>query len=61
MPQTPQRRMYLYWKSLKRSREYQYGLRKGWYSSRYMMVAKRFGIPVREVRDIIDSQREPRT
>ena len=59
MSQTRERRMYLYWKSLKHDREYQHGLRKGWYPKRLMMVAQRFRTPIREVRDILDAQKGP--
>jgi hypothetical protein len=59
MPQTPERRMYLYWKSLKKDREYIHGWHKGWYPSRLMMVARRFKRPIREVRDILDAQKGP--
>lgn len=53
--------MYLYWRSLKHDREYQHGYRrKGWYPKPLMMVARRFGLPVREVRDIIEAQKGPR-
>jgi hypothetical protein len=57
MSQTPEQRMYRYWKSLKSDREYQHGLRKGWYPKRLMMVARKFGRPIREVRDILDAQK----
>ena len=59
MGQTRERRMYLYWKSLKRSREYQHGLRKGWYPKPVMAVAQRFRLSIREVRVIIDAQKGP--
>ena len=59
MGQTPERRMYLYWKSLKKDREYIHGLYKGWYPSRLMMVARRFQRPIREVREILDAQKGP--
>jgi hypothetical protein len=49
--------MYLYWKSLKRNRYYQYERRKGWVDGPFMQVAMRFRRPVREVREIIDAQR----
>lgn len=57
MSQTRERRTYLYWRALKRDREYQHGLRKGWYSSRLMLVAGRFRTPIREVREILDAQK----
>lgn len=53
--------MYLYWRSLRRSREYQHGhYRKGWYPGPLMAVAMRFKVPIREVRDILDAQKGPR-
>lgn len=61
MPQTPERRMYLYFKAFRRNREYRRGLSKGWNPSPLMMVARRFRRPIREVRDIIDAQKGPRT
>ena len=58
MPQTPERRMYLYWKALKRDREYQSGYRRhGYYPKPLMMVAMKFSRPIREVRDIIEAQK----
>lgn len=57
MSQTRERRMYLYWRALKKDREYQHGLRKGWYHKPLMQVAMRFGIPIREVREILDAQK----
>jgi hypothetical protein len=57
MPQTPERRMYLYWKALRRDREYQHGRRKGWYPKPVMAVAQRFGVPCRVVRDVLDAQK----
>lgn len=57
MPQTRERRMYLYWKSLKSSREYIHGWHKGWYPKPVTTVARRFGVPVREVRGILDAQK----
>lgn len=61
MPQTRERRMYLYWKSIRRDREYVHGWRKGWYPKPVMAVAQRFGVPVREVRDILEAQKGPST
>ncbi|MGW5711516.1 hypothetical protein [Streptomyces olivaceus] len=57
MPQTPERRMYLYWKSLKRNRSYQHDYRKGWVHGPLMQVAVRFKRPIREVREILDAQK----
>jgi hypothetical protein len=50
--------MYLYWRSLKRDTEYQRGYRRtGEYPKPLMMVAVRFGVPIREVREIVDAQK----
>ncbi|MEU3285595.1 hypothetical protein [Streptomyces longwoodensis] len=57
MSQTPERRMYLMWRALKRDRSYQHDLRKGWVSGPYMLIARRFRRPIREVRDAIDAQK----
>ncbi|MGW7630551.1 hypothetical protein ACWGKO_16675 [Streptomyces griseoincarnatus] len=57
MGQTRERRMYLYWKSLKRSSSYQHDYRKGWVHGPLMQVAMRFKTPIREVRDILDAQK----
>ncbi len=62
MPQTRERRMYLYWRSLKHDREYQREYRRyGHLPKPLMMVARQFGVPIREVRDILDAQKGPRT
>lgn len=56
--QTPEDRMYLMFKALKRNREFQWGhYRKGWYASPYMLIAQRFKVPVRHVKDVIASKR----
>jgi hypothetical protein len=54
--------MYLYWKALKKDREYQRGYRReGCYPKPLMMVAIKFSTPIREVREILDMQKgEPR-
>lgn len=58
MTQTPERRMYLYCKALRRDGSYCYEhYRKGWLPSPFMMVAMRFKRPVKEVRDVIDAQK----
>ncbi len=61
MPQTPERRMYLYWCALRRSpgyRDYrQDHYAKGWIDGPLMQVARRFRRPIREVREVIDAQR----
>ena len=55
MSQTPECRMFLYWKS--RRRRYDY--RSGEGASPLMQVARRFGVPIRAVRDAIEAQRGP--
>lgn len=61
MAQSPERRMYLYYQSLKRNRSYGYEhYRKGWLPGPYMMVAMRFKRPIKEVKDIIEAQKGPR-
>lgn len=60
MSQTRERRMYLYWKSLKTNRDYIHSWHKGWLPKPVMMVAMRFGVPVREVRDILEAQKGPK-
>lgn len=57
MSQTPERRMYLYWRSLRHNREYWRESHKGYAPKPLMMVARKFQRPVREVRDIIDAQK----
>lgn len=61
MSQTPERRMYLYWRALCHDPKYR-GYRhdhhqKGWVHSPLMMVARKFGRPIREVREILDAQK----
>lgn len=53
MGQTPERRMFLMWKAEKRRHNY----RKGEPHNPLMKVARRFRIPIREVREAIDAQR----
>ena len=53
MSQTPECRMFLYWKS--RRRRYDY--RRGEWGSPLMQVARRFGVPIHAVRDAIEAQR----
>lgn len=55
--QIRERRIYLYWLSLKRDREFQHGYRKGWYSGPYMQIAVQFRLPIREVKEIIEMQK----
>lgn len=45
--------MYLMWRAAKRSHDY----RRGEPHSPLMRVARRFAVPIRQVRDAIDSQR----
>lgn len=56
MPQTPERRMYLMWRAVKKRSQHDY-YRKRWCHSPVMQVAMRFGVPVRRVREVIESQR----
>lgn len=53
MPQSRERRMYLMWRAVKRTHDY----RRGESHSPLMRVAHRFGLPIREVRDVIEAQR----
>lgn len=53
MTQTRERRMYLAWKGEKRRHDY----RTGEPHSPLMKVARRFGVPIRVVRDAIETQR----
>ncbi|MFF1301078.1 hypothetical protein [Streptomyces sp. NPDC058296] len=53
MGQSRARRMFLMWKAEKRRHDY----RTGEPHSPLMRVAQRFRTPIREVRDIIDSQK----
>jgi predicted DNA-binding transcriptional regulator AlpA len=58
MSQTREIRMYRYWQSLKKDRSYHYEhYRKGWLPGPVMMVARRFRVPCREVRDILEAQK----
>jgi predicted transcriptional regulator len=51
--QTPERRMFLAWKSRRKHYDYRHG--EG--ASPLMQVARRFGVPIRVVRDAIEAQR----
>jgi predicted transcriptional regulator len=53
MTQTPQRRMYLMWKSRRRNYDY----RNGEGASPLMQVARSFKVPIRVVREAIEVQR----
>jgi hypothetical protein len=53
MAQTPERRMFLAWKS----RRKRYDYRNGEGVSPLMQVARRFGVPIRTVRAAIEAQR----
>ena len=58
MSQTPERRMYLYWQSLRRNRAYGHDhYSKGYLPGKYMMVARKFKLPIREVKEIIEMQK----
>jgi hypothetical protein len=52
--QTRERRMFLMWKAAKASHDY----RRGEAHSPLMKVARRFGLPIREVREVIETQKE---
>jgi hypothetical protein len=51
--QTPERRMFLMWKSVRKSYDY----RRGEWGSPLMQVARRFRVPIRVVREAIEVQR----
>lgn len=51
--QTPERRMFLTWKAVKARHDY----RRGERHNPLMEVAMRFGRPIREVREIIEAQK----
>lgn len=53
MGQTPERRMYLMWKAERKRHDY----RRGEKHSPLMKVARRFGVPIRRVREAIETQR----
>ncbi|MFE2486091.1 hypothetical protein ACFXGR_22875 [Streptomyces mirabilis] len=53
MTQTPERRMFLTWKAMKARHDY----RRGERHNPLMEVAMRFGRPIREVREIIEAQK----
>lgn len=57
VPQSREERIYRYWLSLKRDREFQHGYRKGWYSGPYMQIARQFRISIREVKEILEAKR----
>jgi hypothetical protein len=57
MSQTPEQRMFLMWKAAKARYDY----RRGEAYSPLMKVARRFGRPIREVRDILDAQKRAGT
>jgi hypothetical protein len=48
--------MYLAWKAQKRRHDYRHGEQHG----PLMKVARRFGVPIRVVRDAIETQRSAR-
>jgi hypothetical protein len=53
MTQTPERRMFLTWKSVRKNHDY----RNGEGASPLMQVARAFRVPIRVVRDAIEAQR----
>jgi hypothetical protein len=53
MSQTPQRRMFLMWKSVRKRYDY----RRGEWGSPLMQVAVRFKVPIRTVRAAIKAER----
>jgi hypothetical protein len=53
MTQARERRMFLMWKSVREHYDYRHG--EG--ASPLMQVARRFGVPIRTVRDAIEAQR----
>lgn len=52
-----EQRIYAYWKSLRRNREYRRGVNKGWNPKPYMEVARKFKRPIREIKEIIELQK----
>ena len=57
MAQTPEIRMVKYYRSLKRDREYQHFMRKGWYAKPHMQVAMRFKVPIKHVKAVLEAHR----
>lgn len=53
MSQTPERRMFLMWRAVRKRYDY----RRGEWGSPLMQVARRFRVPIRVVRDAIEAQR----
>lgn len=49
-----EQRIYAYWKSLRRNREYRRGVAKGYLPKPYMEVARKFKRPIREIKEIIE-------
>lgn len=56
MSQTREQRIYLMWKAVRKRYDYV----KGYPPRPLMQVARRFSLPVSEVREIIDAQRASR-
>lgn len=50
-------RIYRYYLALKHDRGYQYDYRKGWVPGPYMLIARQFRLPIREVKEIIEMQK----
>jgi hypothetical protein len=48
--------MYLMWRAARKRHDYRRGEQRG----PLMKVAMRFGVPIREVRDVIETQRSDR-
>jgi hypothetical protein len=53
-----EQRIYAYWKSLRRNREYRRGLAKGYNPPVLMEVARKFKRPIREIREVLDAQKQ---
>ncbi|MEU8642327.1 hypothetical protein AB0C91_10455 [Streptomyces sp. NPDC048674] len=53
MAQTRERRIFLAWKAAKARHDYG----RGEIHNPLMKVARRFGLPIREVREVIETQR----
>lgn len=52
-----EQRIYAYWKSLRRNREYRRGVVKGWNPKPMMEVARKFKRPIHEIKEIIEIQK----
>lgn len=56
MSQTPEDRMYLFYKAAKKRSQY-WHYRKGWIPSPVMQIAQRFEVPCQRVRDVLEARR----